>query len=474
MTSRHIFGGAPRGLVPRGGAQAAPMSPEEQAARQAKMAKNERFKMERPPNSIPPRPAGGLGGPSRRTWQQKALLAARAITELDPEYRGSFQAERDRMDGADQQRQQAAAFEQAIGQYSPEQQQALRAMPMEQAMSYLADRMLPSRADERADEGLRMQRTQMKVNDSRYSSEQDYRRERDGVNDEYRNTVYQDGRTDRAEDLEHRNQVFEHTVDQDEIGNAARRRQLDISEMSATASMDAAANEQASVAPHLQNLPNGVQSRIVGEEFDVLEAAGSRVEGARKGAQLAKKFMDESKGYNSLGGGVFNDLGQVFSNRTAGLKGITAEMIPMMRQAGEGIMTDADARRYEDAVVSINKPRGSNQNVSDSFAAAEQNAVANERFLRRFQAQNGYGSMGEGERLWAEYSDAHPIFDAETGQPNTDRIGIEQWFQGDQQHSPPVGPPEAAIQMLMQNPQLARSFDQKYGEGAADQYLGGQ
>jgi len=381
----------------------------------------------------------------------KAMLYRGANKKAD-------QYDRDQTKTAESQR--AAVTQALLGDDASPRMQALAQADLGGVVQAIMAKEMPSYGDETG---------RMALDHSVKTDARDFDR---GVMESDRTHGFNAGEAVRNQ--ENLDREYEYTVDQDEIENAARSRQLDISEMSATASMDAAAKEQAGVAPHLQNLPNGVQSRIVGEEFDVLEAAGARVEGARKGAQLAKKFMDESKGYNSLGGGVFNDLGQVFSNRTAGLKGITAEMIPMMRQAGEGIMTDADARRYEDAVVSINKPRGSNQNVSDSFAAAEQNAVANERFLRRFQAQNGYGSMGEGERLWAEYSDAHPIFDAETGQPNTDRIGIEQWLQGDQQHSPPVGPPEAAIQMLMQNPQLARSFDQKYGEGAADQYFGGQ
>lgn len=128
MKPRGAFGGPPmnygpgprsQSLVPVNSAQSAPM---------------------------PKQPRGAFGGPPKpkgRGWQDKVLLAMRAITELDPEYRGSFQAERDRMAGREKQAQQSQAFEQAVQQYSPEQQQALRAMPMEQAMTILSDRMFP-------------------------------------------------------------------------------------------------------------------------------------------------------------------------------------------------------------------------------------------------------------------------------------------------------------------------------------------
>ena len=272
--------------------------------------------------------------------------------------------------------------------------------------------------------------------DARYEGERDYNRGRDYTNDEWR----QDGRELEAQRYDDtwnrqgdwRDEDNTYRGERDAVTDADTQTGFGLQRAAIDARADAQAAEQAGVSSHLRNLPPGVQSRIVGEEFNVLDAAGGRVEVARKGARLAKKFIDDAKGYNSLGGGWWNDAGQVFSTRTAGLKGVTAEMIPMMRGASEGIMTDADARRYEDAVVSINKPRGSNQDISDSFSAAERNAVENERFLRQYQAQNGYGSMGQAELLWMEYSYAHPIFDSATGQPNTDRMSIEQWLGGGQ------------------------------------------
>lgn len=158
--------------------------------------------------SAPVRPKGAFGGPPKHKpgtrWQDKVLLAARAITELDPEYRGSFQAERDRIDGRHKQAEREAYFENAIQGYSPEQQQALRAMPMEQAMTMLSDRMLPSRADERADTALAMQQKQIATGNERWKETNTYNRQRDEVGDQRWDKTFEAGRSDRAEDVDWR------------------------------------------------------------------------------------------------------------------------------------------------------------------------------------------------------------------------------------------------------------------------------
>tara|TARA_R110002111_G_scaffold170741_9_gene236461 strand:- start:793 stop:2184 length:1392 start_codon:yes stop_codon:yes gene_type:complete len=226
---------------------------------------------------------------------------------------------------------------------------------------------------------------------------------------------------------------FGQTMDQrgqfheDEMGLSWAELEARKAEAAAKAQADAAEAQQGG---RLAGLPAGVQSAIVGNELKNIDQAGSAAESASKAAALARRFVDESKDWNSQGGGWWNDLGQVFSNKTAGLKGITAEMVPMMRSAGEGIMTDADAKRYESAVVSINKPKSSNEDVAAVFAAAEQNAKAHEDFLRGIMASGDYGAQQEAQRIWDAYAKENPIFDAKTGQPVPDRVSIEQWVQG--------------------------------------------
>jgi hypothetical protein len=187
------------------------------------------------------------------------------------------------------------------------------------------------------------------------------------------------------------------------------------------------AAEGAGVAPALAGLPPGVQSAIVTKELGGLDASEEAVGKARSAANIARSFMADSKGYGSLGGGPLADIGQAASQKTAQLKGHTARMIPMMRSPGEGEMTDSDAKRYELSVVSINKGRSANEAVVRDLERFEANEVARDKFLREWQAQNGYGSVSQAKLLWQQYADAEPIFDPETGKAR-ERRDIYTWM----------------------------------------------
>jgi len=193
-----------------------------------------------------------------------------------------------------------------------------------------------------------------------------------------------------------------------------------------------AAQQTGGIAPALSGLPAGVQSAIVTKELTGLDTSEEAVGKARNAANIARSFMADAEGYGSLGGGPLADIGQAASQKTAQLKGHTARMIPMMRSPGEGEMTDSDARRYELSVVSINKGRAANQSVVDDLERFEANEVARDKFLREWQAQNGYGSVSQAKLIWQQYADAEPIFDPETGKPRQRRT-IYDYLSGDTQ-----------------------------------------
>lgn len=245
---------------------------------------------------------------------------------------------------------------------------------------------------------------------------------------------------------------FGHTVTQDGIQNDLTRQGLDleaelgrgglgVSRMNAEtnrmgANTDAAAlaAKTAAVpeggfklATSLQGAPDSVVNSVINDEDTRLTAAAGKTASARKLSTLADEFMKSSEGYGSLGGGPLADVGQAFSQKTAELKGFTAQMIPMFRSAGEGPMTDPDAKRYELAALSINKGRGANETARQVFKDFEADVAAYETFLRNYQEAQGYGSLREAERLWNEYKTANPIFDPETGERNQ-RPDIYKWM----------------------------------------------
>lgn len=298
-------------------------------------------------------------------------------------------------------------------------------------------------AEKRADKNFEYQQGRDSTLDARYADDTQYARGRDAVADDRwqqgfqrendwraQDVQYRDARANRQDLVDDRN--YDRGVLESDRGYGETVRQFDLNygldrdKLTADAAKDAA--EQARTPATLQGLPAGVQSAIVKNELDNIGSASTASQSAEKAATLAKQFMDESAGYGSLGGGWLADVGQAFSQKTARLKGITAEMIPMMRTAGEGIMTDADAKRYESAVVSINKGRGANQDVADVLEAGKQNAKAYEQFLREWQAQGGYGDQQTAELLWDQYSEEVPMFDPQSGQPNMGRMPIREWL----------------------------------------------
>lgn len=124
------------------------------------------------------------------------------------------------------------------------------------------------------------------------------------------------------------------------------------------------------------------------------------------------RFNELAKDWNSQGEGIFNDIGQAMSMETSQLKAITSELIGKMRSPGEGVMTDADAKRLENATVGINQTREGNQMAEAVVKAAAERAQMRAMFIRQWVADNGAGSSNKAKLAWANYAKAFPVYDA--------------------------------------------------------------
>lgn len=114
--------------------------------------------------SAPVRPRGAFGGPPKRRggdWGRKAVLAMKALTELDPRYRGNFQQQQDlyaQQDFLASQEADKARRDAAMAKFGKEltpQQQALFAIAPDAVIGAKAEQMFatpegPSFADQLA------------------------------------------------------------------------------------------------------------------------------------------------------------------------------------------------------------------------------------------------------------------------------------------------------------------------------------
>lgn len=111
-----------------------------------------------------------------------------------------------------------------------------------------------------------------------------------------------------------------------------------------------------------------------------------------------------------------------------------AKSIDMVRKAGTGPMTDADARRYEKASIDRGKSKEANQLLIDSGMIAADNAIAREE-LRADWVANG-GSLGDFDREWRGYLNSNPIF-GKDGKINKGRQDAFNWFYNPEQRQQP-------------------------------------
>lgn len=248
-----------------------------------------------------------------------------------------------------------------------------------------------------------VERLMMEKEDERYAETVDYRNRRDAI---------EDRRADRSLDMD------------------AER--LDIARQSAEA--EAAEANQPSQSPYLEGLPTSVQSAIVNNEMDVLQKSDERVRSLENMATKTQQFNTEAENYTAQGAGWLQDIGQIFSMKTSDLNQITNELVPLMREAGSGPMSDKDAERYESSVTNVNNTRETNERVAQNYAAAVANEKDYNAWLRDWQQRNGYGGQQQAIAIWNQYANDESLFDKD-GTPriaddgSLTRPSIYEWIR---------------------------------------------
>ena len=115
-------------------------------------------------------------------------------------------------------------------------------------------------------------------------------------------------------------------------------------------------------------------------------------------------------------------------NRRDEMEGITSRLISSVRaMSGEGgIMTDADALRFERGLPSVNRAGPVNQNIADAAQQVARNATDRVMFYEMY-AQNR-GSLLGARSEWNRYLTMNPIYDAQ-GNLQQNPPGFEEWVR---------------------------------------------
>jgi hypothetical protein len=203
----------------------------------------------------------------------------------------------------------------------------------------------------------------------------------------------------------------------------------------------AAAEKQAALAEKIAQIKaggNGLVNINMNNPFDKkrMEKAASDMDAnIAKAQEMKATFEQANNALQNIKTGtplaMFTKNKPLFSNADEeAFDSAAAKSIDMVRKAGTGPMTDADARRYEKASIDRGKSKDANQLLIDSGIIAADNSIAREE-LRAEWVSNG-GKLGDFDKEWRNYLNSNPIF-GEDGKINKRRQDAFNWFYNPQQ-----------------------------------------
>lgn len=173
-----------------------------------------------------------------------------------------------------------------------------------------------------------------------------------------------------------------------------------------------------------------------------LEAAREQADRANALGDLASQFGDINTRTST--GNYLDKMPwtPTFSQSKQSLEALTANMIPLNRQAGSGSTSDKDAATFERAMPSIAKAGTVNAGIVQGLQVRQQ--IANDRvaFLEAWASAKG-STLGA-DQAWRAYLNANPIFDHSQGSSqlaprlNQGRMSWQQYFGGAQRGAPPA------------------------------------
>lgn len=180
------------------------------------------------------------------------------------------------------------------------------------------------------------------------------------------------------------------------------------------------------------------RSKVYATGTKVLDKEEEAVKGYADDINQANRFMDLNRAASRLTSGVGTGVLPAVTADAAEMDKISIALARKMRQPGEGATSDFDAKSFQKATMSRDKPLLTNENVAAGIIAQKQNQIDYHAFRRDYLEQNG--TLDGSFNAWKSYLEANPIFDPKVFGKNADidpeklrmnpnRMGYKEWFR---------------------------------------------
>lgn len=112
------------------------------------------------------------------------------------------------------------------------------------------------------------------------------------------------------------------------------------------------------------------------------------------------------------------------------MQSIQDRLTPQQRVAGSGATSDFDAKMFQNALPSPDKPKATNENIIKAIQTRENDTLNYQSFLSDYLDVNGH--LNGADKYWQEYINNNPIFDPTKNDMtlNANRMDYKSYFGG--------------------------------------------
>ena len=164
------------------------------------------------------------------------------------------------------------------------------------------------------------------------------------------------------------------------------------------------------------NLFQGGAPKLEPQERTELRDARDRAKTAKSTITQLDRFMtvNRQEPTGGLGGlPVVRNIRGMFDPDVAQMNAIVEKITPAQREAGSGVMSDADIKMYRASVVGVDKPGPANTKIAALARAGASREREFAAYLDYYAKVNG--TLNGAQEQWDAYADEEPVYDPISG-----------------------------------------------------------